>query len=104
MRRDAEATLLPRHWEWLDGQPGTASQTLRRLIDEARRQDDGHTVAQRRVEAAYRFLTTVAGDRPAYEDALRALFAGDRERFRAITAAWPGDVADHASRLAWPPA
>ncbi|MBP2247206.1 hypothetical protein J2Z28_003857 [Paenibacillus xylanexedens] len=32
-----EVTLLPRHWDWLKAQPGGASVTLRRLIDEARR-------------------------------------------------------------------
>src|SRR5690606_28553932 len=31
-----EVTLLPRHWEWLADQPGGASATLRRLVDEAR--------------------------------------------------------------------
>src|ERR1700753_3664290 len=32
-----EFTLLPRHWEWLAAQPGGASVTLRKLIEEARR-------------------------------------------------------------------
>ena len=32
-----EVTLLPRHWEWLNAQPGGASVALRRLVDEARR-------------------------------------------------------------------
>src|SRR5262245_54272592 len=32
-----EITLLPRHWEWLAEQPGGASVTLRRLVEEARR-------------------------------------------------------------------
>src|SRR4051812_42791968 len=32
-----EVTLLPRHWEWLAAQPGGASATMRRLVDDARR-------------------------------------------------------------------
>ena len=32
-----EVTLLPRHWEWLNAQPGGASVALRRLVDEAQR-------------------------------------------------------------------
>src|SRR5512144_884125 len=32
-----EVTLLPRHWEWLNVQPGGASVALRKLVDEARR-------------------------------------------------------------------
>src|ERR1700734_1161054 len=32
-----EVTLLPRHWDWLAGQPGGASVALRKLVDEARR-------------------------------------------------------------------
>ncbi|MET0295487.1 MAG: DUF2239 family protein, partial [Phenylobacterium sp.] len=32
-----EVTLLPRHWEWLAGQPGGASVTLRRLVEAASR-------------------------------------------------------------------
>ena len=32
-----EVTLLPRHWDWLNLQPGGASVALRRLVDEARK-------------------------------------------------------------------
>src|ERR1041385_4314579 len=32
-----EVTLLPRHWEWLNRQPGGASVALRKLVEEARR-------------------------------------------------------------------
>ena len=32
-----EITLLPRHWEWLNNQPGGASVALRKLVDEATR-------------------------------------------------------------------
>ncbi|MDV6321258.1 DUF2239 family protein, partial [Chromohalobacter sp. HP20-39] len=48
----------------------------------------------------YRFLSAMAGNAPAYEDALRALFAGDAERFVTCTEAWPVDVREHAHLLA----
>jgi aminoglycoside phosphotransferase (APT) family kinase protein len=98
-----EVTLLPRHWDWLGHQPGGASAALRRLIDQARRQDAGAEAARTARDALYRFMTVLAGDAPRYEEAIRALFAGDAEGFIAATIAWPVDVRDHAWSLA-PPA
>jgi hypothetical protein len=95
-----EVTLLPRHWEWLARQPGGASVALRKLVDEARRV---HGEKDRRREAqaaAYRFLSALAGNERGFEEAARALFAGNRERFSEVTAAWPQDICDHAVRLA----
>ena len=95
-----QITLLPRHWEWLGEQPGGASVTLRKLVEEARRSTAGEAALRRSREACYRFMTTMAGDEPNYEEALRALFAGDAQRFAALTELWPPDVRDHARRLA----
>lgn len=95
-----EVTLLPRHWEWLNAQPGGASVALRKLVEEARKSSrDRKRVAQ---EAAFRFMSAIAGDLPGYEEAARALFAGDAEKFDAMTAAWPGDVRGHSRLLAGP--
>src|ERR1700735_1393024 len=33
-----EITLLPRHWQWLESQPGGASVALRKLVEVARKQ------------------------------------------------------------------
>lgn len=96
-----EVTLLPRHWEWLAAQPGGASVTLRKLVEQARRADDGASARKARQEAAYRFMGSMAGDLPGYEEALRALFADDQSGFEAQIARWPADVAAHAKRLAW---
>lgn len=95
-----EVTLLPRHWDWLAGQPGGASVTLRRLVEEARRAGEGRDRLRQAQEAAYRFMTAMAGDRPGFEEAARALFAPDRDRFAVLTEAWPADIRDHARRLA----
>lgn len=93
-----EVTLLPQHWEWLATQPGGASVTLRRLVDAARRSGPDRKKQGR--EAAYRFLAAIAGNAPGYEEATRALFAGDRARFEERIAAWPADIRQHALALA----
>jgi hypothetical protein len=95
-----EVTLLPRHWEWLNRQPGGASVTLRKLVEEARRGGASRDRVRNAQEVTYRFLLAMAGDLPGYEEAMRALFAGRRERFEELLAAWPPDVRDHALRLA----
>ena len=95
-----EVTLLPRHWEWLAAQPGGASVTLRKLVDEARKSGSGDEVRRRAQESAYRFMNAVAGDEPGFEDAVRALYAGDAGVFAECTAGWPDDVREHARRLA----
>lgn len=95
-----EVTLLPRQWEWLALQPGGASQALRRLVDEARRADGGQAEMKAAREAAYRFLSALAGDLPGFEEVIRALFAGDANGFAERMTAWPPDVRDHALKLA----
>lgn len=96
-----EVTLLPRHWEWLAAQTGGASVALRRLVDEARRADGGATEARQAKAAAFRFLSTMAGDLPGFEEALRAMFADDREAFEKRASPWPADIREHAVRLAF---
>ena len=95
-----EVTLLPRHWEWLNGQPGGASVALRKLVEEASRAKVGLDRARRARDAAYRFLTAMAGDMPGFEEAIRALFAGNSEGFQSQTEAWPPDIRDYSYRMA----
>jgi hypothetical protein len=85
-----EVTLLPRHWDWLSAQPGGASVALRKLVEDASKRPGAQQPAAR--QAAYRFATAIAGDAPGYEEAMRALFAGQKEEFAAIIESWPGDV------------
>ena len=87
-----EVTLLPRHWDWLSQQPGGASVTLRKLVEAARRQP---TAAQSRAaacERTYRPMSALASHLPGFEEASRALFAGDGARFAELIAPWPADV------------
>jgi hypothetical protein len=97
-----EVTLLPRHWEWLNAQPGGASVTLRRLVEEARLSGGAEERRREARESAYRFMFAMAGNEPGFEDATRALFAGDRDAFEALSASWPADVGSHARCLAEP--
>ena len=95
-----EVTLLPRHWEWLNEQPGGASVALRKLVEEARRVNADKDRLRRARESVYRFASALAGNEPGFEDATRALFAGDRARFAHSISGWPADVRKHASKLA----
>ncbi|MEJ1169417.1 DUF2239 family protein [Variovorax sp. CCNWLW235] len=94
-----EVTLLPRHWDWLGRQPGGASVALRRLVDDARRVHADRDTERAAREATYRFMTAIAGDLPGFEEATRALFAGERERFDELVAPWPEDIRAHLQKL-----
>jgi hypothetical protein len=95
-----EVTLLPRHWEWLGDQPGGASVALRKLVESARTSNAPADRKRRSCEAADRFLSAMAGNQPGYEDASRALYAGNQSAFHALTVAWPTDIRNHAYYLA----
>lgn len=95
-----EVTLLPRHWDWLATQPGGASVTLRKLVDAARRLTEDVDRIRTARDTTFRFISTIAGDAPGFEEAVRALYAGDRERFETNTASWPTDVREHARMMA----
>lgn len=95
-----EVTLLPRHWDWLASQPGGASAALRRLVDDARRSGAGAEQTRRAQEAAYRVMSALAGDLPGFEEASRALFAGDLAKLEAQVSQWPPGVREFVGRLA----
>lgn len=97
-----EVTLLPRHWQWLGSQPGGASVALRKLVEEARRSHEGKDRVRCSQEAGYRFMSAIAGHQAGFEEASRALFAGEALRFDSLTASWPEDVRRHLSKLLAP--
>jgi hypothetical protein len=96
-----EVTLLPRHWEWLNAQPGGASVSLRKLVEAARRANGNTDRSRVARDAAYHFMSAMAGNLPGFEEATRALFADERRRFASLIAAWPDDIRDHVVRLAF---
>ena len=94
-----EVTLLPRHWEWLSSQPGGTSVALRKLVDAARRGNGARDKKRQTQESIYRFMTTMAGNEPGYEEAVRALYADDMEKLLEILSGWPADIASHVRTL-----
>jgi hypothetical protein len=94
-----EISLLPRHWDWLNAQPGGASVALRKLVEEARRVNRGRDKVRRSQEVAYRFISAMAGNMPGFEEATRALFAGNSERFDYLIHSWPADIRNCARKL-----
>lgn len=95
-----EVSLLPRHWEWLATQPGGASGTLRRLVEEAKKSSGTKERVKLSQERAYQFMSSLAGNLPQYEEALRALFAKDKRKFTSLVRDWPGDIQSYAKDLA----
>ena len=94
-----EVSLLPRHWDWLEQQPQGISAALRRLVDDARKREPGKAAARVVREAASHFMSAMAGDLPGFEEASRALFARDQERFEGLIRDWPEDIRGHLTRL-----
>ena len=95
-----EITLLPRHWQWLDRQRGGSSAVLRRLIDEARKSRADEDKIRDSQDSANRFMGAMAGNLPGFEEAVRALYAGDRSRFEQEIGQWPVDIRECSKRYA----
>ncbi|MDB5823567.1 MAG: hypothetical protein JWR21_2271 [Herminiimonas sp.] len=95
-----EVTLLPEHWDWLASQPGGASVALRKLVHEARRNGGDRERTRQAHDRAYHAMSTLAGNLAGFEEASRALFAGDYERLVAQMATWPEDVQAYIRQLA----
>jgi uncharacterized protein len=94
-----EVSLLPRHWEWLEQQSSGASAALRRLVDEARKENPDEQRVRSTIEAADRFLSAMAGNLPGYEEATRALYGRNRERLNELVRDWPRDIRSHFQHL-----
>ena len=94
-----EVTLLPRHWEWLEQQRQGISGALRRLVDEARKREPGKERARVGRDAAGKFMWTMAGNLPDFEEASRALFAKDDARLAELARGWPKDIRNHVLEM-----
>jgi hypothetical protein len=97
-----EVTLLPRHWEWLNEQPGGPSVTIRKLVEEAKRTSQAKDRVRRAKEAAYRFMNVMAGNLPGFEEATRIVFGTGENRLKSLeglTKRWPADIRAHALHL-----
>ncbi len=97
-----EISLLPQHWEWLATQQGGASAVIRKLVDEAKRKSSTNPSAKQIQEKVHRFMSSLGGDLPGFEEALRALYRKDKKHFSKEIEAWPHDLKDHVNTLAEP--
>jgi len=95
-----EVTLLPKHWAWLQEQPGGASAALRRLVEQAQLENAEADQRRRAQTATYKVMYALAGHLRGYEEALRALYASDAKHFEAQVAGWPADVSNYVLALA----
>jgi uncharacterized protein len=94
-----EVTLLPRHWEWLERQPGGISVTLRKLVEEAKKTTAGRDAAKKAREAIGHFMWTMGGNLPNFEEASRALYAKEDRKLESLIKRWPADVRHHVEWL-----
>lgn len=97
-----EISLLPHHWEWLETQPNGASAAIRRLVEEARKRDPEAQKARLAKDATVRFLTSMAGNLPGYEESTRALYSANLDAFQREIGNWPKDIRDHALKMSEP--
>jgi len=94
-----EISLLPRHWDWLEDQPNGISAAIRRLVDEARKREPGAQRARRLRDGIARFMWSMGGDLPHFEEATRALYGEADAPLESLIDAWPEDVREHILRL-----
>ncbi len=90
-----EVSLLPRHWQWLELQPGGASATLRKLVEQASKANTKEEAKRRALHAAGKFMWAMAGNLPGFEEASRALYAGDLQSLQERISHWPADICQH---------
>ena len=90
-----EVTLLATHWDWLATQPGGASATLRKLVHQAKSQSGAADRRRAAQDATYRIMTALAGQLADFEEALRAFYADDADRFHSLSEAWPSEIRDY---------
>lgn len=98
-RDERNVRLLPRHWAWLETQPRSPSASLRLLVEEASKDKDGRYRATAIKEACYLYMRDQAGDRPHFEDAVRALFANNVTELHLRMSSWPLDIRRHIGQL-----
>ena len=93
-----EVSLLPRHWSWLSEQGAGASATLRRLVDQAKKNESAESIRRRGIDAAHKFLWDIGGDLPNFEELSRALYACKLDEVRTQYVDWPSGIIEQLER------
>ncbi|MBT3275512.1 MAG: DUF2239 family protein [Spirochaetales bacterium] len=97
--RCREICLLPGQWQWLEEQPRNASSTLRRLVHDAMKHESAEDRVKREIASVGKFMWTMTGDMPGFEEASRALYAGDWSLLSDLIATWPKDIKTYLSTM-----
>ena len=79
-----------------------AAAALRRLVVETSRSKNPKDEIRRVEDTAYTFMSAMAGNRPGFEEAARAVFAGNFAGTQAIAEAWQADIRAYLSHLLEP--
>jgi hypothetical protein len=95
-----EVTLLPRHWDWLETHPSGISAALRNLVEGAMKSQPKASRAMAARDAVGKVMWVLGGNLPGFEEASRALYAGQWDRFADLIRPWPKDIRNYLSRLA----
>ncbi len=66
---------------------------------EAMHAADDDRVRRKSQQNVYHLMTSVAGDLPNYEEAIRALFAANGNKFFAQISDWPEGLRSHLTQL-----
>jgi hypothetical protein len=85
-----EVTLLPRHWDWLSRQPGKASGSIRRMVEEAMAREK--TDPKKRAEVLGTLLWALAGNLEGFEEAARCLYRQDLDGLFGYSDRWPENL------------
>jgi len=68
-------------------------------VEKAKRENAGKDKVRQAQDASLKFMSVMAGNWENFEEATRALYAGDEARFNAMIEPWPRDVKAHARKL-----
>ena len=72
---------------------------LRKLVELARRASEVKDRVRQASAVGYKFMSTMAGHEVGFEEASRALFAGNQVGFEAQIANWPQDIQAHLKKI-----
>ena len=94
---------IPRcHWSISKDAVGSQLLVLRDRDDHSDKPETSTQQANHMLKIARNLMlsSAMAGSLEGFEEAARALFAADRERFDALIASWPQDIQAHLQRVA----
>jgi hypothetical protein len=71
-------------------------------VDEAKKKSSKKDQIRFAQDSTYQFMRVLAGDLIGYEEALRSLYAKEKDRFLDLIEVWPKDIRSHIKILVEP--